>query len=66
MISQEGVCMTKIVIVVEEGMVRSVYGTVPPGQIDIEVLDMDTTDPDEQQVLDERLEVVQQHLTNLY
>lgn len=58
--------MQKIVIVVEEGMVTSVYGCVPPGQIDIEVLDMDTTDPDMLAILDERLEVVRQHLTNLY
>lgn len=35
----------KIVIVVEKGMVRSVYGT-HPYQIDIEVLDLDCVDPD--------------------
>lgn len=58
--------MQKIVIVVEEGMVTSVYGCAPPGQIDIEVLDMDSTDPDMLAILDERLEVVRQHLINLY
>ncbi len=58
--------MRKIVIVVENGMVTAVYGYEPPGQIDIEILDMDTTDPDAQAVLDERLETVRQYLTNLY
>ena len=58
--------MRKIVIVVENGMVTAVYGYEPPGQFDIEILDMDTTDPDAQAVLDERLETVRQYLTNLY
>ena len=58
--------MQIFVIVVKEGMVTSVYGCAPPGQIDIEVLDIDTTDPDMLAILDARLEVVRQHLTNLY
>lgn len=37
--------MDKIVIVVEKGMVQSIYGT-HPYQIDIEVLDLDCVDPD--------------------
>ena len=58
--------MRKIVIVVENGMVTAVYGCESPGQIDVEILDMDTTDPGVQAILDERLETVRQYLTNLY
>lgn len=58
--------MNKIVIVVEARMVRSVYGSVPLGPIDIEILDMDTQDADELIVLDERLATVRQYLKNLY
>ena len=36
--------MDKIVIVVEKGMVQSVYGT-HPYRTDIEILDLDCTDP---------------------
>lgn len=60
------VSVEKIVILVERGMVTAVYGSMPPGHTDVEVLDMDTTDPDELAFLDERLAVVQQHLTKQY
>lgn len=58
--------MNKLVIVVEDGMVQDVYGSVQLSPIDIEVLDMDTQDMDELVVLDERLTTVRQYLTNLY
>lgn len=58
--------MNKLVIVVEDGMVQAVYGSVQLSPIDIEVLDMDVQDPDELLVLDERLGTVRQHLQNLY
>lgn len=58
--------MEKIVIVVRDGRVESIYGTAPPNEIDIEILDMDTTNPDEESVLSDRLSTVCQHLTNLY
>lgn len=58
--------MDKTVIVVEGGMVTAVYGSAPPGETDIEVLDMDTTDPDELAILEDRLSAVQQHLTKQY
>lgn len=54
--------MNKLVIVVEDGMVQAVYGSVQLSPIDIEVLDMDVQDPDELLVLDERLGTVRQHL----
>lgn len=47
-----------IVIVVREGRVESVYGSLPKNQIDIEILDMDTTDPEEEKVLTDRLNTV--------
>lgn len=58
--------MNKLVIVVEDGMVQAIYGSVQLSPIDIEVLDMDTQDPDELVILDERLGTVRQHLPNLY
>ena len=58
--------MNKLVIVVEDGMVQSVYGSVPIMPIDIEILDMDTQDLDELIVLDKRLTTIRQYLTKLY
>lgn len=58
--------MKKVVIVVEDGMVQSVYGSASSEQIDIEVLDMDTTDLDMQNILDDRLGTVRQHLVKIY
>lgn len=55
-----------IVIVVREGRVESVYGSLPKNQTDIEILDMDTTDPEEEKVLTDRLNTVCRYLKNLY
>lgn len=57
--------MDKLAVVVEDGMVREVYGPYP-GRFDVEVLDMDTTDPEEERVIQERLQVIQQHLMRIY
>lgn len=58
--------METIVIVVREGIVESVYGSLPQNQIDIEILDMDTTDPEEEKVLTDHLNTVCRYLKNLY
>lgn len=60
-----GVMMDKIIIVVEKGMVQSVYGT-HPYQTDIEILDFDCTDPDEEQYARDRLQTVEQNLCKIY
>lgn len=57
--------MEKIVVVVKDGMVREVYGPWP-NKFDVEVIDLDTTDPDEERILWEKLQVAQQHLTKIY
>lgn len=57
--------MDKIVIVVKDGMVREAYGPCS-NKFDVEVLDLDTTDPDEERVLWEGLQVIQQHLIKIY
>lgn len=58
--------METIVIVVREGRVESVYGSLLKNQIDIEILDMDTTDPEEEKVLTDRLNSVCRYFKNLY
>ena len=57
--------MDKIVIVVEKGMVQSVYGT-HPCQTDIEILDLDCTDPEFEHILQDRLQEVEQVLCKIY
>lgn len=57
--------MDKLAVVVEDGMVREVYGPYPD-QFDVEVLDLDTTDPEEEPAIWERLQVIQQHLIKIY
>ena len=53
--------MDKIVIVVEKGMVQSVYGT-HPYQIDIEVLDLDCVDLDGGRIARRNLREVEKNL----
>ena len=57
--------MEKIVIVVKGGMVQTVYGNCP-NRYDVEILDLDTTDPDEECVSSDRLQVIEQHLSKIY
>lgn len=57
--------MEKIVIVVEKGMVRSVYAA-HPYQTEIEILDLDCTDPEIEYVLQDRLQKVEQVLCKIY
>lgn len=51
--------MSNLKIVIEDGMVSSVYGT-PDLKVDVEVLDLDTDDPDEADEKAERLEELEQ------
>ncbi|NBI85082.1 hypothetical protein D3Z47_02270 [Lachnospiraceae bacterium] len=62
---KEVMWMDKLAVVVEDGMVREVYEPYP-GQFDVEVLDLDTTDPEEERVIQERLQIIQQHLMRIY
>lgn len=57
--------MEKLVVVVKDGMVQEVYGPCPD-KYDVEILDLDTTDPDAEQGLWERLQIVQQYLSKIY
>ena len=57
--------MDKIVIVVEKGMVQSVYGTHPYLN-EIEILDLDCTDPEFEHILLDRLQEVEQVLCKIY
>lgn len=57
--------MEKIAIVVKGGMVQDVYGTPNLYQTEVEIIDLDTTDPDEEQAFQDRLRVVQQYLCKL-
>lgn len=57
--------MEKIVIVVEKGMVQSVYAKYPC-QSDIEILDFDCTDPEVEHILQDRLQEVEQVLCKIY
>lgn len=58
--------MEKIAIVVKDGMVQDVYGTPNLYQTDVEIIDLDTTDPDEEGVYLDRLQMVQKYLCKLY
>lgn len=57
--------MEKIAIVVKGGMVQDVYGTPKLYQTEVEIIDLDTTDLDEERVSQDRLQVVQQYLCKL-
>lgn len=57
--------MDKVVVVVKDGMVREAYGPCP-NKFDVEVLDLDTTDPDEERVLWEELQVIKQNHIKIY
>lgn len=61
----EGVMMEKIVIVVKQGMVQSVYAA-RPYHTDIEILDLDCTDPEIEHILQDRLQEVEQVLCKIY
>lgn len=58
--------MEKIVIVVKGGMVQDVYGTLELYQSDVEIIDLDTTDLEEERVSLDRLRVVEQYLCKLH
>lgn len=57
--------MEKIVIIVKGGIIQDVYGTPDMYQTDVEIIDHDTTDPDEESVYLDRLQTLQQHLCKL-
>lgn len=58
--------MEKIAIVVRGGMIEKVYCTPALHQTDVEIIDLDTTIPDEEQAALNRLQEVQQFLYELY
>ena len=58
--------MEKILIVVKGGIVQDVYGTPDLYQTDVEIIDLDTTDSDEESVYLDRLQTLQQHLCKLF
>ena len=51
--------MERIIIVVRRGSVESVFSSLKPEQAEVEVLDLDTTDPDDELSLTERLQEVE-------
>ena len=57
--------MEKVVIVVKDGMVQSVYGK-KPYNYDVEILDLDTRNPDEECIYLDRLQVIKQYLCKIY
>ncbi len=57
--------MEKIVIVVKGGMVQNIYGTPNLIQSDVEVIDLDTTDADEERFFLDQLQTVEQYLCKL-
>ena len=57
--------MDKIAVVIKGGMVCDIYGS-SPNRTEVEIIDLDTTNPDEERVLRERLQVVQQYLAKIY
>ncbi len=57
--------MDKITVVVKEGAVDAVFGTFAPGKVHVEVLDMDTTDPELESMLMDEENRLQQYLTKL-
>lgn len=57
--------MEKIVIVVKGGMVQNIYSTPKLLQSEVEIIDLDTTDADEERISLDRLQVVEQYLCKL-
>ena len=57
--------MEKVVVVVKDGMVQAVYGNAPH-HYDVEILDLDTTDPDQERASMDRLKIIEQHLCKIY
>ncbi len=57
--------MDKLVVVVKDGMVREVYSPYP-NKFDVEIIDLDTTDPDEERIFWESLQAIQQYLAKIY
>ena len=57
--------MAEVAVIVKDGMVQAVYGSDPIG-IDVEILDLDTLDPEEEQVRLERLKDIEQELCKIY
>ena len=58
--------MVKIVIVVEGGMVHSVYGIGPPPRPSIEIIDRDAQDPEDKTKSDDRIKVVERSYQKIY
>ena len=58
--------MKNIVIVVEEGIVQSVYADFE--DVDVEIVDFDTEDPDELEEAQDRLDEIEDYksLTEIY
>lgn len=58
--------MKNIVIVVEDGIVQSVYADF--GDVDVEIVDFDTEDPDEMKEAQGRLDEIEddKSLTEIY
>ncbi|MBQ9839843.1 MAG: hypothetical protein IJO56_10205 [Oscillospiraceae bacterium] len=57
--------MEKVVIIVKDGLIEAVYGNCP-NRYDVEILNLDTTDPDVERVSLERLQVIEQYLSKIY
>lgn len=57
--------MTEVAVIVKGGMVQAVYGSDPIG-IDVEILNLDTLDPEEEQVRLEHLKDIEQELCKIY
>ena len=57
--------MTEVAVIVKDGMVQSVYSSEPT-ELDVEILDLDTLDPEEEQMRLERLKDIEQELCKIY
>lgn len=51
---ERSLIVDKIAVVIKGGIVCDVYGSCP-SRMDVEIIDLDTTDPDEERTLRERL-----------
>ncbi len=57
--------MTEVAVIVKDGMVQAVYSSEPT-ELDVEILDLDTLDPEEEQMRLERLKDIEQELCQIY
>ena len=57
--------MTEVAVIVKDGMVQAVY-SLEPTELDVEILDLDTLDPEEEQMRLERLKDIEQELCQIY